>query len=431
MLSQILTTILLTLDLTTAKSSSSASSSSSSSSSSNKYSSFANILQFDNVGFPGYFYPVGTIEALSDGSCDCAKDYDNPTIFSGPIAPLDAELTVHFRGPMNLLKFGYYVTDYYSSGKSNGSWERLAYYDAVEQIADNVTFLANYGNENTCLGNAFDYVSSSGLKKANSSEILKNTTIASSKEFAIASNITCDGYSDCGAYRTDGQAYHGFYGVNKMFLFEFNSPSDESEKDKTNKTDGYDMPAIWLLNAQIPRTSQYPLNANCTSWNSGSGEFDIFEVMNYTERNHFYSTVHDFQGTGLIGTGLQNWGYLERTPDSTMIGGVIFGEDRTITVFLSNSTSLDSTIENSDLSSWLSPLEKGIENITSLSSASNSPPSRTTTKTSKSTNTKSSTKSSSSVSSISSHSKNDGNAFVSPPSLLASFASLLFSLLYI
>ncbi|KAG0670679.1 hypothetical protein C6P40_005233, partial [Pichia californica] len=413
MVSPLFTSLLLAIDLACA-------SSSSSSSSSKEYSSFANLLQFDNVGYYGYFYPVSTIEALSDGSCDCAKDYDNPTIFNGPIAPLDAELTVHFRGPINLLKFGYYVTSSYSFGDTSGSWERLAYYDSVEQTADNVTFLANYGNENTCLGNAFDYVDSTGLKKANDSEILSNTTVPFAHEFAIASNITCDGTDDCGAYRTDGQAYHGFYGINKMFLFEFNAPHDTSEESKSNKSDGYDMPAIWLLNAQIPRTSQYPLNANCTSWNSGSGEFDIFEVMNYTERNHFFSTIHDFQGSGDIGTGLQNWGYLERTPDSTMIGGVVFGEDKTITVFLSNSTSIDSTISNSDLNDWLSVLEKETENKTTLKSVSNPVPS--TTEKSTKTSTKTST-----VSSISSSSKNDAGLLLIPSSsFFGTIASVIF-----
>lgn len=41
-----------------------------------------------------------------------------------------------------------------------------------------------------------------------------------------------------------------------------------------------DMPAIWLLNAQIPHTSQYGTNPNCSCWTTGCGEFDLFEVLN-------------------------------------------------------------------------------------------------------------------------------------------------------
>lgn len=340
-----------------------------------KWSSEADILQFDNVGYTGYYYPVGIIQAISDGTCNCAKDYDNPVTFSGAIAPLNEELTVHFRGPINLLKFGFYTTDSYSSGSTDGSWTREAYYDAESGTANNVTFLGNYGNSNECLGNASDYLSSNGLELADSSEILDNVNISSALEFTIASGVECADETDCGAYREDGQAYHGFGGVNKMFLFEFRAPSDTSEEGETNHTDGYDMPAIWLLNAATVRTSQYPTNANCTAWNSGSGEFDIFEVMNYTERNHFYSTIHDFQGTDDIGTGLQNFGYLERTPDSIMLGGVVFGDDGVITVFLSNSTSLDETIDNSDLNDWISTLEDETEKVETLESITNSPPS--------------------------------------------------------
>lgn len=342
-----------------------------------KWSSEADILQFDNVGYTGFYYPVSKIEALDNGNCSCAKDYDNPIKFDGPISPFEEGLTVQFRGPMNLLKFAYYVTDSYDFDQGDGEWKRSAYYDATAGTADNVTFLANYGHDNVCLGRAVDYVSSDGLSKADSPQILENTTIPSAREFAIASGIKCSGVEECGAYRTDGQAYRGFDGVNKMFLFEFNAPSDLSEEHKVNKTYSYDMPAIWLLNERILRTSQYPLNGNCSSWNSGAGEFDIFEVMNVTERNHFYSTIHDFQGTDDIGTGIQNYGWLQRTPNATMKGGVVFSEDKSITVFLSNDTSLDETIQNSDLKNWVAPLLKEKEEALTLSSISIAPPSST------------------------------------------------------
>lgn len=40
-----------------------------------------------------------------------------------------------------------------------------------------------------------------------------------------------------------------------------------------------DMPAIWLLNAQIPHTVQYGTNPNCSCWTTGCGELDLFEVL--------------------------------------------------------------------------------------------------------------------------------------------------------
>ena len=57
------------------------------------------------------------------------------------------------------------------------------------------------------------------------------------------------------------------------FCFEFEMPSD------TNGN-GYnqDMPAVWLLNAKIPRTLQYG-EATCSCWKTGCGELDLFEVL--------------------------------------------------------------------------------------------------------------------------------------------------------
>lgn len=55
-----------------------------------------------------------------------------------------------------------------------------------------------------------------------------------------------------------------------MFLFEFDMPLDGDT--------GFngDMPAVWTLNAKIPRTQQY---GDCSCWQSDCGEFDIYEVL--------------------------------------------------------------------------------------------------------------------------------------------------------
>jgi hypothetical protein len=65
----------------------------------------------------------------------------------------------------------------------------------------------------------------------------------------------------------------GFGGSSKIFLMQFTMPF--------TGTRGFngDMPAIWLLNAQIPRTSQYGTNPNCSCWTTGCGELDLFEVL--------------------------------------------------------------------------------------------------------------------------------------------------------
>jgi hypothetical protein len=52
-----------------------------------------------------------------------------------------------------------------------------------------------------------------------------------------------------------------------------------------------DMPAIWALNAKIPRTSQYG-NITCSCWESGCGEFDVVEALN-DGSTFLKSTLHD------------------------------------------------------------------------------------------------------------------------------------------
>ena len=65
----------------------------------------------------------------------------------------------------------------------------------------------------------------------------------------------------------------GFGGSQKVFLLTFTMPMTG------NTAFNGDMPAIWLHNAQIPLTSQYGTNPECSCWTSGCGEFDIFEVL--------------------------------------------------------------------------------------------------------------------------------------------------------
>lgn len=91
--------------------------------------------------------------------------------------------------------------------------------------------------------------------------------------------------TSCGYSRNGTVAHHGFGGAQKLFLFEFQMPFDTT----TGGTNA-DMPAIWMLNAQIPRTLQYGA-ADCSCWTSGCGEFDLFEVLD-AGNTRCKSTVH-------------------------------------------------------------------------------------------------------------------------------------------
>jgi hypothetical protein len=56
-----------------------------------------------------------------------------------------------------------------------------------------------------------------------------------------------------------------------------------------------DMPAIWMLNAQIPRVGQYLSQPGCSCWSTGCGELDIVETLS-TGNTRLISTMHSGAG---------------------------------------------------------------------------------------------------------------------------------------
>lgn len=102
----------------------------------------------------------------------------------------------------------------------------------------------------------------------------------------------------------------GFGGDSKLFMMEFSMP-------RTGNT-GFnaDMPAIWLLNAQIPLTSQYGTNPKCSCWTSGCGEFDLFEILD-TGNFRCKSTLHMAPAGG-------SSDYFRRPEKSTIKAAVLF-----------------------------------------------------------------------------------------------------------
>lgn len=335
----------------------------------------SNVLSFENFGYSGTYSQVSALNNPDSDSCTCEVS-STPVKFSGVNAPINEPVSVHFRGPLVLNKFAVYTSPDFAHGDDlSGNWTRTAYYDASSAALENVTFLTTAGANSTCLGQALTYAGSDGVSKASSNTALAaNTTLDSNAEYSIFSNVTCQdsGLSnDCGVYRAGIPAYHGFGGTIKTFLFQFTMPNDTSSNTDISN---FNMPAIWLLNAQIPRTSQYNNNVNCSCWRSGCGEFDIFEVKNYTESlvGELYTTIHDYQGTGDIESGLSIDGFIPRNYESTYTGGVTFDKDGNAIVFVSNSTTFGEEISAASLNSWVSKAGTSVNDKLSSVAASSS-----------------------------------------------------------
>lgn len=114
--------------------------------------------------------------------------------------------------------------------------------------------------------------------------------------------------------------------------------------DGATGTNG-DMPAIWMLNAQIPRTLQYGA-ADCSCWTSGCGELDLFEVLD-AGNTRCKSTYH-----GNISGGDSD--YFERPTSGTIQAAITMNGDTATIKVISSSFSFSSTLSASTVSNLAS-----------------------------------------------------------------------------
>ncbi|OEJ83073.1 Protein TOS1 [Hanseniaspora osmophila] len=239
-----------------------------------------------------------------------------------------------------------------TSSSSSGSWSRSAYYEAGSS-ADNVVFMNYYGGSgsgvwSSCFGNSISYCNSDASAGSSSAVALSDVTVESDTEFMIFSGESCGSSSDCGYYRSGIPAYHGFGGASKIFVFEFGMPTSTKSSSSNN-----DMPAIWMLNAKIPRTLQYG-NADCSCWSTGCGELDLFEILS-SGSDKLISHIHDGQGkdgSSYGGGGSQD--YFTRPTSGTMKAAVIFDSDSSIHIVqLDDSVTFGSSLDDSTVEEWL------------------------------------------------------------------------------
>ncbi|KAL9130502.1 MAG: hypothetical protein Q9217_001322 [Psora testacea] len=236
-----------------------------------------------------------------------------------------------------------------SGGLGRDRWMRQAYYNAEDGTSEGITFLNHFGGVKGIPGTAaggpafgasLSYASSDGQSGAATSRVLKNAMIEDNAEVIILSAKAC-GDGGCGYTRPGGVAYHGFGGSHKVFLLEFSMPL-------TGKS-GFngDMPAIWLHNAQIPLTSQYGTNPDCSCWTSGCGEFDLFEVLDQGDMR-CKSTLHMAPAGGS-----SDW--FQRPTNETITAAVVFAGKSEVAVIrmLDDGQDFDETLPDQTVDGWI------------------------------------------------------------------------------
>lgn len=235
---------------------------------------------------------------------------------------------------------------------SAGDWVRSSYF--VPGSTTNCTILNHFGGAGSgvwsaAFGNSISYANADNSGCSSTPVALGDVTIGSNTEFLIMSGLTCGDKSEtssCGFYRPGIPAYHGWSGVEKIFVFEYEMPSSGAT--------GFngDMPAIWMLNAKIPRTLQYGAQS-CSCWSSGCGELDLFEILS-TGSSKLITHLHDKQGDNGSGYGGGGSGdYMQRPLQGSVKAAAIFTKGQIHVMQLDNSVTFDSVLVSSIVDAWV------------------------------------------------------------------------------
>lgn len=256
------------------------------------------VITIENVGGTGEYPRVTAMNPGTFGqACPEDKCVKETKQVSGPLAPFNEELTVNFRGPMELYDIGVYEP-------GGSGWGRVSHWNRC--TSENITFMNNKGGGASgqwtpCGGNSQSYASADG-KEAAPGPTAFSGSLDDGDEMNILTSTPCSGEgdaSDCGFYRDVG--LHGWGGAGGVKLFAIRARMPRYTGPKGGSYD--DEPALWILNAQIVRTAQYGCNCRGAGSPGGCGELDVAEVLNSDHRTHATSTIYSFQGAvGADGT---------------------------------------------------------------------------------------------------------------------------------
>jgi hypothetical protein len=228
-----------------------------------------------------------------------------------------------------------------------GTWLRQSYYNSDSpDTTENVAFLGNHGDP-SCSG-TFDYkfglsqsyLTSDGQRCSPNAQPLSDVLISDNAEISVLTGAACTDDDPCPYSRPGNIAHHGFGGASKLFLFELSMPFS-GQRGGLNS----DMPAAWILNADIPRTLQYG-NAECSCWESGCGEFDVMEVLDPGNMK-MKSTWH---GQGAVGS--SDW-FERPTGDSRKAAVVMDGQRGSVSVlWLDDGVDFGNSVGVDDVEAW-------------------------------------------------------------------------------
>ena len=108
-----------------------------------------------------------------------------------------------------------------------------------------------------------------------------------------------------------------------------------------------------MLNANIPRTAQFPTDPGCSCWKSGCGEFDLFEVLD-SGNMRAKSTMHVGPEGGAQRGGCSD--FFDRPTTKTIKAAVIMdGSSSTAHIqILDDKTTFEAALSNEQIEAMTS-----------------------------------------------------------------------------
>jgi hypothetical protein len=276
--------------------------------SNNNASTSGSAVSFPNAEVKGSFTYSGKLAGNTPGTYQMvtnAETCSRQTVsVNSPVGPMSEEATMVFRGPMNIYNIAVF------DGSQGGDWKRVSSYSSSNGQAQDLVFMNNKnidysGGKKSPQG----FATSDGAKKADSSMVFAGKLAEASDpsqigggpgiqtgvEVNIMREAKCSDDKTCKGYY-DSNGHHGWGGGKKMFVSKVMMPTGS----KPNQ------PAVWMLNAQIVRSSQYQCNCRGMGGVGGCGELDVAEVIETNAARDRVSTHYYFLD-GSIHSGRDNF----------------------------------------------------------------------------------------------------------------------------
>ncbi|KUF87663.1 Cell wall protein [Phytophthora nicotianae] len=258
---------------------------------------------------------TGTYGKVTDMSSCTTEDVS----VCDPIGPMSEEVSMVFRGPMNIYNIAVF------SGSPGNDWTKVSSYDASAGTQDNMIFMSNLNIDYTGANSSPQgYATADGKATASASTIFGGSLadasdtsvtgggpcVSTGCEVNIMTATNCADKHGCIGYYDD-MGFHGWDGGMKMFV----------TKVQMSSSSAANLPAIWMLNAQVVRANQY--GCNCRGWGAhgGCGELDVSEVIETNTDKDKVSTHYYFYD-GSVSPGGDN--YATRPTDTPVTYVTIF-----------------------------------------------------------------------------------------------------------